>query len=159
MIDIFSVFIGSIIGGLFSLITTYIIVRENRKSEYYGWLREQKIDTYISIANALLKIDISVMVDDSCSLVLASNMFRTKSKQLYDYTEEHAGELELFLPREINTKIIHLKGMLYRIYSSKDDISFDVKGLKNKQGIAYDLFECKTQIINALQKDLINLRR
>ena len=153
--ELLSAFIGAIIGGVFSLVTTLIIVKKEIKLEYEQWLRNQKIQSYIDLSTALSKLDVSIIYNENDEkVVLNSKAYKDNSRTLYIYTEEHAGEFELFLPNEIKTRIIKLKALLYKIVSSDDGFEFDVNSLKNKSGIAYELIEVKQEIIHMLQNDL-----
>ena len=155
--DAFSAILGAIIGGSFSIMTTLILICNERKSDYSQWLRAQKIQIYIELSNALSKVDIAVSFQDSCDrLVLDSDGFKEKSKILYDYTDEHLGELELFLPGETHKEIIKFKSLLYNIVSSNNSLEFEMDSFKNKKGLAYELIRTRSDIIQMLRNDLRN---
>lgn len=155
MIEVSLTILGAIIGGGFSLLTTCIIIKNERKSNYFQWLRNQKIETYKGLVNALSKINISITVNNSIeSLVFDSVTFKENSRFLYQYTEEHLGELELFLPSETHKKIIELKSLLYKIISSNNSLEFEAQAFKNKNGLPYELICKKFEIMQIIQKDL-----
>lgn len=155
MLEVSLTILGAIIGGGFSLLTTWIIIKNERKSNNSQWLRNQKIQTYRDLSNALSKIDITITVDNSSNiLVFDSDTFREKSEFLYQYTDQHSGELELFLPIETHKKLIELKSLLYKIVSSNNSVEFEIDSLKNKKGLAYELVCKKYAIIQMIQKDL-----
>lgn len=155
MIDFYSALIGGFIGGIFSIISTFLVIKNERKVNYFQWLRNQKIDTYKGLSNVLSQINISLTINDNTNVAtLNSEVFREYSEVLYAYISEHLGEFELFLPKETIKKVVKLKGLLYKVVSSNDSIIFNLEDFQNKKGLAYELVVVKTEIISILQRDL-----
>lgn len=155
MIDFYSALIGGFIGGIFSIISTILVIKNERKVNYYQWLRNQKIDTYKGLSNVLSQINISLTINDNSNVAtLNSEVFREYSEVLYAYISERLGEFELFLPKETVKKVVKLKSLLYKIVSANDSIMFNMKDFQNKKGLAYELIVVKTEIISTLQNDL-----
>ena len=68
MIDFYSALIGGFIGGIFSIISTILVIKNERKVNYYQWLRNQKIDTYKGLSNVLSQINISLTINDNSNV-------------------------------------------------------------------------------------------
>ncbi len=125
---------GAIVGGLLSLLATWLTLKKQNEQKRESDLRnfnfeiekrnlDIKSEIYIKLAGILEKITISLECDEETGKIALNSLdYENNLKELMNFTKTYSGVISLYFPGNIRTQLIHLQSKLYQI--SKDNTEF-----------------------------------
>ena len=149
--------VSAITGGLISAVPLLIcnildhrhnhkMEQERNKKEDLRWARDKKESVYVELADILDKVNIPV---DSDTGRVECTEIRNRIKIIADWMDKNRGKLILYMPDNIYSDIMHLRGDLYKMLEDESLKEIDFSDLK-KSYIYQCVIEAKK--INSLLK-------
>lgn len=183
MSELWSVILGAGIGGIFSITATVLTLRWERKKQKESDIRlfqlnnahddrERKIQLYIELLDIIRNTGLAVHappVEEGTEYTLVDNdAYSALVQKFAKFCEENAGLMELYLPYEINSKIMRLRRIIYQLSVEKKTT---ITASETKQSLEKKMEECgllelkdslievRSAIRKDIEKDAIELKR
>lgn len=183
MNELWSVILGAGIGGIFSIAATVLTLRLERKKQKESDIRlfqlnnahddrERKIQLYIKLLDIIRNTGFALHappVEEGTEYTLVDNdAYSALVQKLAKFCEENAGLMELYLPYEINSKIMRLRRIIYQLSVENETT---ITASETKQSLEKKIEECgllelKDSLIEVrlairkdIEKDAIELKR
>lgn len=146
LISILSGFGGAVIGGLFSLLGTCITLKgqykkdkELQKSRFMEedkkWIRENRLELYIELVDILESYQVPFIFEEENIEFGYVDTIEIKNyiNSTNEYIEENKGKLFLFLPSEIFSQIVRMRGKMCNVAFSNEPQKIYYNDLKNSE--------------------------
>lgn len=163
LISVLSGFGGAVIGGLFSLLGTCMALKgqykkdkELQKSRFMEedkkWIRENRLELYIELVDILESYQVPFIFEEENIEFGYVDTIEIKNyiNSTNEYIEENKGKLFLFLPSEIFSQIVRMKGKMCDVAFSNKSQKIYYSDLKNSE--MFEIIIEAKRISNNLQK-------
>lgn len=146
LISILSGLVGAIIGGLFSLLATWITLKcqykkdnELQKSRFLEedkkWLRENRLELFTELVDVLESYQVPFIPEEENAEFGYVNKTEIENyiNLTNEYIDENKGKLFLFLPSEIFSQIVRMRSKMCNVAFSNEPQKIYYSDLKNSE--------------------------
>ncbi|MDE5985296.1 MAG: hypothetical protein K2H13_08590 [Eubacterium sp.] len=136
---------GAIIGGVFSLFAAGITLKYQYKKEQElqkfryleedkKWLREKRIDLFVELVDVLESYQLPLITEENTEFGYVNKMeIENYINTTNEYLDKNKGKLFLFLPSEIFSQIVRMRGKMCNIAFSNEPQKIYYSDLKNNE--------------------------
>lgn len=146
LISILSGLVGAIIGGFFSLLATWITLKCQYKKdnelqnsrfmeEDKRWLRENRLKLFTELVDVLEAYQVPFILEEGNAEFGYVNKTEIENyiNTTNEYIEENKGKLFLFLPSEIFSQIVRMRGKMCNVAFFNEPQKIYFNDLKNSE--------------------------
>ncbi|MBQ6019619.1 MAG: hypothetical protein IJL26_05495 [Clostridia bacterium] len=118
--------VSVIIGALIGLFGTYMSNRASRKQENEDWFRNHKYRIYTDLIGLLENITLPLIANEPInaeSVFVDTQDLEEQKEELQEYVENNKGEIILFVPNDIYSRLVILIADIFTVVSSENSIN------------------------------------